>query len=144
MGIEIKKYNIICKENVYFIFYSIITTLLIGFGHFFCNINRFITSIALIVVAAVLYLCIVFTISKKNWLDIRAIFHAVWVFTIGLPAFQLTDYQEKWQIKTWYCLALAYFMFQIGAHSGIVFGDLLLKKLKTSEINLILGKYDLS
>lgn len=142
MGIKMNKYNIICKENIYFIIYVITTTLLIGLGHFFCHINRFITSILLIAVAVVLYLCFVFTISKKNWLDIRAIFHAVWVFTIGLSALQLTDYQEKWQIKTWYCLAIAYFMFQIGAHLGIIYGDLLFEKIKKIGNKLNIGKIE--
>ncbi len=134
------KNNIICKKNVCFFFYTIITTFLIAMGHSFCDINRFATSAAMVIVAVALYFCIVFSVAKKNWLDIRAVFHAVWVFTVGLAALRLTDYQEEWQAKTWYCFALAYLMFQVGSHLGISLGKTFYEKTEIITKNFKLGK----
>ena len=124
------KNTVICKNNIHFLIYTFITTVILSMGDVFLDINRFATGIILITLSIVLYFCLVFFVAGKNWLDIRAVFHGVWVFTIGLASFRLTDYQERWQIKTWLCLALAYLMFQVGSHLGIIFGKTIFDKFK--------------
>ena len=124
------KNTVICKNNIYFLIYTFITTVILSMGDVFLEINQFATGIILISLSIVLYFCLVFFVAGKNWLDIRAVFHGVWVFTIGLASFRLTDYQERWQIKTWLCLALAYLMFQVGSHLGIIFGKTIFDKFK--------------
>ena len=125
------KSKIICPKNTSFLIYITLTTIVLSMGHIFSDINRFATGFILVVAAIVLYFCLVGSVADKNWLDIRAVFHAVWNITIGLAALRLTNYQEEWQIKTWICLALAYFMFQIGAHLGISLGEPLYNRIKT-------------
>ena len=88
-------------------------------GAFICPLNRFISGLIIILAGLILYFLMVFRVVEKNWLDIRAVFTGVWLVTIGLAAFRLTNYQEPWLTKTWVLLAIAYLMFQIGALCGI-------------------------
>lgn len=125
------KNNILCKKNICFLIYTALTTIALTMGYVFSDINRFATGFGLIIIGIALYLCLVFSVADKNWLDIRAVFHAVWITTIGLAALRLTNFQEQWQVKTWICLALAYLMFQIGSHFGIALGEPLYNKIKT-------------
>lgn len=113
-----------------------LTTIILSMGHIFSDINHYVTGFLLIIIGIALYFCLVFSVADKNWLDMRAVFHATWISTIGLAAFRLTNYQEKWQVKTWICLALAYLMFQIGSHFGIALGEPLYNQIKTRFQNL--------
>ncbi len=132
--------SVICKKNICFLLYTAITTFFLAMGHILSSIHRFATGFLLVIVAVALYFIIVFLVAEKNWLDIRAIFHAVWVATIGLASLRLTDYQEKWQAETWYCVALAYLIFQIGAQSGVAFGKSLFDNVKNIVKKVKLGK----
>lgn len=76
----------------------------------------------MILAAAVLYFWVVFLVADKNWLDIRAVFTASWMGTIGLAALRLTGYQEQWQSLTWIYTGLAYVMLQVGVSFGIYYG----------------------
>lgn len=100
------------------ILHIIIGTLLLLLGVVLNPVNHYIMGLVLMVGAVVLYFYIVFKIADKNWLDIRAVFAGVWLFTIGLAALRLLEYQEIWQTWTWIYNALAFFMFQIGAMFG--------------------------
>lgn len=80
--------------------------------------------------AVVLYFLMTLLAYKKNWLDIRAVFTGVWLFTIGLATLHLADYQEQWMNKTWILLALGYLLFQIGASLGEKSSDILCEKIK--------------
>lgn len=84
--------------------------------------HRFIGGFELFTVGIALYFYFVFFCCDRNYLDIRAIFPAVWQCTIGLAALRLTEYQEQWQAATWICLILAYVVFQIGASAGGLWG----------------------
>lgn len=101
---------------------------LIGFlslimGVFTSPYNHFLTGIILLITGVVLYFLTVIFVAQRNWLDIRAVFSGVWLVTIGLAAFRLTNYQEQWLSKTWILLAIAYLMFQVGASLGINRGE---------------------
>ena len=85
-------------------------------------LQPFFSGAFLVFFAALLYFWVVFLVANKNWLDIRAVFTATWMGTIGLAALRLTGYQEQWQSMTWILLGLAYIMFQIGASLGIYCG----------------------
>lgn len=139
MGVEMKS-NIINKKNLFFLLYNVLTTVLLAIGHIFADMNRFITGFAFVFIAIAFYFFIVLIVAEKNWLDIRAVFHGVWVATIGLAVLRLTDYQEEWQIKTWYCVALAYFAFQIGANLGVTVAGGLFGKIKHSKKELRIGR----
>lgn len=99
--------------------YTVCASAALAVGPWAVQQNRYLYALFLTLLAAVGYFYIVFAVAGRNWLDIRAVFHGVWVFTIGLAALQLTEYQEDWQTKTWLCLAGAYAMFQIGASLGM-------------------------
>ena len=81
--------------------------------------KRFLPGLLLIVCAVALYFWFSIFIAQKNWWDIRAVFSAIWLATIGLSSFRLTDYQELWAFKTWLCVAVAYAMFIFGSSWGI-------------------------
>ncbi|MBR4973656.1 MAG: oligosaccharide repeat unit polymerase [Clostridia bacterium] len=123
--------TVICKRNILFLIYTALTTIVLALGYIFSDINHYATGFLLVVVAVILYFGLVYSVADKNWLDIRAVFHAVWIFTIGLAALRLTNYQEQWQVKTWICLAIAYLMFQLGSHFGIALGEPLYNQIKS-------------
>ena len=81
--------------------------------------NPLLSGAVMVLCALVLYFYIVLAVANKNWLDIRAVFTATWMGTIGLAAMRLTGYQEQWQSATWLIMGLAYVVFQIGATWGI-------------------------
>lgn len=101
-------------------------------------VNHYLSSLLLIVSAVVLYFLIVLRPAEKNWMDIRAVFTGVWLGTIGLATLRLTEYQEPWQAKTWWALALAYLAFQFGTTLGIRLGHkyypAAARKLKDAKI----------
>ncbi len=85
-------------------------------------ISYFTTAFMLILAGFILYFVSVFLAADKNWLDIRAVFTGVWLVTIGLAAFRVTDYQEQWQAMTWVWVSVAYLVFQLGATFGMAMG----------------------
>lgn len=86
-------------------------------------LNHYVSSLLLLAGAVALYFLIVLHPAQKNWMDIRAVFTAIWLGTIGLATLRLTEYQEPWQAKTWWALSLAYLTFQLGASLGIALGQ---------------------
>jgi len=84
--------------------------------------NHYLSSLLLVVCAVGLYFYIAAVPGKRNWWDIRAVFAAIWLFTIGLAALRLTGYQRQWEQATWLILAAGYGMFYIGATLGIQLG----------------------
>lgn len=115
-------------------FLVLVSSIVINPGHHYLN------SLILIIAAVALYFCIVFLLTDRNWLDIRAVFTGMWLGTIGLAALRLTDYQEPWQAKTWLMVALAYLMFQIGANIGIHVGGGLYSKAHKKLTEARFGK----
>lgn len=105
------------------------------------DFNHYMGSLMLVVSSIALYFLMAIFVADKNWLDLRAVFTGVWLFTIGLAGLRLTDYQEVWQKKTWVILASAYLVFQLGAIAGMKYGDKIfsnakkaLSKVKTGPI----------
>lgn len=84
--------------------------------------HRFIGGLGLFAAGIALYFYFVFFCCGRNYLNIRAVFPAVWQCTIGLAALRLTEYQQQWEAVTWVCLILAYVVFQIGAWAGGLWG----------------------
>ncbi len=84
--------------------------------------NPQLSGLFLILCALALYFCIVLFTAQRNWLDVRAVFTAVWMGTIGLAALRLTGYQEQWQSLTWIYMGLAFAALQVGASLGIYYG----------------------
>ena len=91
-------------------------------GAFLVPTNRFVAGAILFTAGVILYFYFVFFCCERNYLDIRAVFPAVWQCTIGLAALRLTEYQVQWETKTWVCLILAYAVYQIGVSVGILWG----------------------
>lgn len=86
-------------------------------------INHYACALLLVLCAVFSYLYTAFIPAKRNWWDIRALFSAVWLFTIGLASLRLTDYQRPWETATWLLLAAGYAMFYCGATLGIRLGQ---------------------
>ena len=104
--------------------------------------NHFLIGLLLIFVAVLLYFIIVLWAANRNWLDIRAMFTAVWLVTLGLASLRLTNYQEEWLFKTWILLAISYLLFQLGAALGINNGakiyekkEKILSKIKLKRVS---------
>ena len=101
------------------------------------------SGLIMVLCAIVLYFYTVIFTADKNWLDVRAMFTAAWVGTIGLAAFRLTGYQEQWQRLTWICMGLAFAMMQIGASFGIYYGKKWQNTLGKTFEKLHIGKLQL-
>ena len=123
--------------------WAVIGTLAIIIGGAINPYNRFLTGIILIVTALILYFLMVFSVAKRNWLDLRAVFTGVWLVTIGLASFRLTNYQEQWLWKTWVLLAIAYLVFQLGASLGVNNGGKIFEIKNTLASRLKLRKITL-
>ena len=82
----------------------------------------FAAGLLLILCGAGLYFYFSLWDSDRNWWDIRAVFSALWLATIGLASFRLTDYQEVWETETWLCLSFAYGAFILGSCLAIPYG----------------------
>lgn len=119
-------------------FLSVITGIFTGPAH------PGVTSLILLVCAAGLYFYIVLSVAGRNWMDIRAVFHGIWLGTIGLAALRLTEYQEPWQTETWLLLAAAYGVFQIGAGLGIRLAPGLYERCRRRCGVLRLGRFRFS
>lgn len=120
--------NKIKNVNILYILFGVFT---LGIGAFLNPINHYIGAVLVCILAILLYFYIVYFVSERNWLDIRAVFSGVWIFTIGLASMRLMDYQEKWQTATWIYNALAYAMFQTGILVGLKIWTKIYAKLQT-------------
>ncbi len=102
--------------------YGILGTVLLTAVGVLTYVNHFVAGFAGMLGAAALYFTMVLTSDNRDYLELRAVFTAVWIFTISLSQLRLLGYQELWQPMTWVCLTLAYAAFQAG---GILSGPLL-------------------
>lgn len=103
-------------------------------------VNHYASALLLVLCAVGLYFYIAFVPAKRNWWDIRAVFSAVWIATIGFAALRLTEYQRQWESITWVILALAYAAFYMGATLGVSLGNKCHDKLK-GKTPLLFKKY---
>lgn len=126
------------------ILYIVISTLSLMISPWIVERHRYANAIWQLTVAVGGYFFIVFGVASRNWMDIRGVFHAVWIFTIMLASLQLTDYQEDWQGKTWMCMAGAYAMFQIGANLGMDLGKRQTKRVVHSFSRFRIGRVSFS
>lgn len=126
------------------VLYIVISTLSLMLSPLVVENYRYFNAILLLIVAVGGYFFIVFSIATQNWLDIRSVFHLVWIFTIMLASLQLAEYQEDWQVKTWLCMAGAYAMFQIGANLGMNFGKRQTPKVLRSFSKIKIGRVSFS
>lgn len=90
---------------------------------FFNPVNHYLNALLLILFSITSYLVLVFAADERNYLSLDAFFSFVWFFTIGLASLRLTGYQVEWEQKTWFLLALAYTVFQIGLIIGRQLGE---------------------
>ena len=116
---EIKRLSGGCR----YILYTSIGTVLLILAAFIDPINHYISALLLLTGAVALYFLFALTAGSKNYLSLRAVFTLIWLFTIGLADLKLVDYQEPWQRATWFLLALAYAVFQIGLMIGSRLGE---------------------
>ena len=93
------------------------------FSAYLSTVNHYAVTVLLLVCAVVLYFYIWLAQADKNWWDVRAVFTAIWLLTIGVSSLRLTDYQKQWEVETWICLAVGYAMFHLGAGYGLYFGE---------------------
>ena len=97
-------------------------------------INHYLSALLLILCALGLYFYISLVPAKRNWWDIRAVFTAVWLATIGFAALRLTNYQRQWESATWLILGLAHATFYAGATLGLTLGSKAHDKLKSKNL----------
>ena len=96
----------------------VLGTLALIVSAFLCPVNHFAVAALLMICAVAAYLYIVLVQTDRNWFDIRAIFSAIWLATLGLAALRLSGYQVEWEKKTWVCQAIAYATFHLGVSVG--------------------------
>ncbi len=77
-------------------------------------VNCYLAGLIGILGAAGLYFTWVLSSRERDYLQLGALFMAVWVVTISLGQMQLCGYQEQWLPKTWVCMILAYIFFELG------------------------------
>lgn len=109
----------------------LVGTIALGLCAAISPINHYACALMLVLCAAFLYLYTAFIPAKRNWWDIRALFSAIWLFTIGLACLRLTDYQRPWEEATWLLLAAGYGMFYLGATLGMHLGKKCYDRCKT-------------
>lgn len=102
-------------------------------GLVICPDNHYLAGLLLLVCAVCVYVHCVFVQTSRNWLDIRGVFSAIWIATIGLAVLRLTDYQVLWETETWICQIIAYIAFHVGANLGIHFGGTWFVKIKSKN-----------
>jgi len=103
-------------------------------------VNRFLSGLLLMCLGIAIYLYLVFQVADKNWLDVRAVFAGVWMFTTGLSALRLLDYQKPWEHKTWMLLAATFILFLIGSDLGIRKGIGIFHKVSARLKKIRVGK----
>ena len=123
-----KKSKLLCYDRKD-ILYALLGLILLIAGAFISPINHYISAFVLLIGSVVLYFLFAVTLDSKNYLSLKAVFTLVWLFTIGLADLKLVDYQEQWQRNTWFLLALAYAMFQIGILLGSRLGGKIADRL---------------
>ena len=101
----------------------LVGTLALGLCAVVNPINHYACALMLTVCAVAMYFYTAFIPGKRNWWDIRALFSAIWLFTIGLACLRLTDYQRPWETATWLLVAASYALFYAGATLGIRLGQ---------------------
>lgn len=113
---------------------------LIATGIFLAPINCFLQAVLLMLCAFILYFYISIFVAEKNWWDIRAVFSATWIFTIGLASLRLLGYQRLWETATWIIMAVAYVMFYIGATVSGLWAERVLKYMENKK-PVCIGKF---
>ena len=102
---------------------SVVGFLLIAICAVLNPANHFLCALVLLIGAIVGYFYIVLVLSERNWMDIRAVFYAVWFTTLSLASLRLNNYQKEWESITWILSAAGFASFQLGALFGISFGN---------------------
>ena len=106
-------------------------------------VNHFLLAALLMVAAVCIYFLQVFFVADRNWLDFRPVFSGVWLGTIGLAALRLAEYQKVWLSKTWFLLALAYLVMQLGVTLGLRLAPAFCDKVMSGAKKLKVGKLQL-
>ncbi len=77
--------------------------------------NNFMAGALGILGGVALYFVMVLTDKQRDYLNVRAVFTAIWIVTISMGQMRFLGYQKPWLTKTWICVILAYAAFQAGA-----------------------------
>lgn len=115
-------------------FLALLSGILLGAEH------NFLLAALLVVSAVCIYLLQVAFVADRNWLDFRPVFSGVWLGTIGLAALRLAEYQKVWLSKTWFLLALAYLVMQLGVTLGLRLAPAFCDKVMSGAKKLKVGK----
>ncbi len=140
---NIKK-NLLSKKMILTAVYLILAVVAVSSCAVLGAVNPIIAGFVLVLYAIAGYFFIVYCVAERNWLDIRAVFHAAWLGTLGLAALKLTAYQRPWQAKTWVLVTVAYVLFQTGAGFGILFVGRNYDKFKKKTENFHIGRVHFS
>lgn len=118
-------------------FVALLSGILLGAEH------NFLLAALLVMSAVCIYLLQVFFVADRNWLDFRPVFSGVWLGTIGLAALRLAEYQKVWMNMTWFMVALAYLMLQLGVTLGLKLAPAISDKAVAVARKLKLGRVHL-
>ncbi len=97
------------------------------------RIDCYVAGIFGIVGGIALYFVMVLTESRRDYLQIRALFTGVWIVTVSLCQMRFLGYQTLWLWKTWLCVILAYASFQVGGILSHRVYSYLLKRRKARK-----------
>jgi len=125
--------NVLCSaKNIrkHRIIAGLITILLMVAAMVISPRQNVVSSFLLLMGAVGLYFYMVYQTSEKNFLDLTALFTAVWLATIALSDLKLLSYQKQWQARTWINLTLAVVFMQIGIPMGHIIGKRVASWLK--------------
>lgn len=106
-------------------------------------VNHYLLAALLVLSAVFLYFLQVFFVGNRNWLDFRAVFTGIWLGTIGLAALRLAEYQKVWLNKTWFLLAIAYLIMQLGVTLGLRLAPTIADKVVSCAKKLKVGRFHL-
>lgn len=108
MVVSIKNNRNIVRFAGETLFYMLIFTA----GYFFSGDNNLV--MALIIFLSGIASYIYYAITRKNILDLRAVFFSLWLICIGIAQIRLSEIQVPWSFMTWLCFFFAVIFFNLG------------------------------
>ena len=108
-------------------------------GFSLSSVNQLISGGILVIGAFFEFFYITYKIAERNFLDLNALFSAIWLGTVGLSQLRLLNYQKIWETRTMINIVLAFIIVQISLPVGALLGDYIANRFKDKK-ELKLGK----
>ncbi len=124
------------KKLLPVIIWSII---LFGSAPFIIEEHRYLVGLLFLVSAVVLYGYFVWK-DHKNYFSFQALFSGIWLFTLGLASFQLTEYQVDWIARSWWYSGVGYLCLICGLQLGRDLFPALSKKFNMHDWTVFKGE----